>query len=737
MAVKLQNWLDVFVKHYAEMSISQLGNIAFFRDPPRPQFIDHNYFFSPADGIILYQKLVEKEGTLLEVKGEKYTIEDLFQGEVEFLPALVIGVFMSFFDCVKGGSLVYTSNGIKEVKDLVGTKGQILTEYGPKGYKDVIYKGKREVLTVRTKHHREITVTPDHQLRVLDSSGDGLILSWKMAKDIRKGDVLLLKLNGEGIIPDLNPEGPTLDEAYLVGYLWGDGCLTRTGQMIWVVPQHEQECWEKLLEIFVRNDIPFQKSKHFTYDFPDGVRVVIRKSFDSKGVTEEEVLRKYQQIKSSGKLNKNWRKYAETAKRHQQKTGDPHTCGCLYYLTTTSKRLRKLFPAYQSKGQWKSSFLAHNPSWSSKQYAAFLKALFTTDGHITKANGRDVRSELVSSIGVAAKYWNLIKDVRQLLSLLGINTTLNVRKKNTGYGGGSIYTALIIGSTSRLLFQRLVGFTQFRKQKRLDSVLSVPDLGSDKVVVLKRGSVLKKLIPSGTAVKSIPHKDLCSLNDVRAGRTNLNSRSLRTAVDFLEKNQRGGEDVQFLKDAQQHSWFSEEVVEIGSAGEQDVYDIVGAETGSFVVDGLVVHNCHINRVPYAGRLKYSQLEPISSRNLPMLMVEKALMQGKLDLSHLQYLKVNERFLNEIYNPRLDYTYFVIQIADKDVNCVTPFDVNQNSYFAQNERFSMIRWGSQVELCLPLDGRYKFSFVNEETDHVTAGMDKLVRVRMADGTPIMY
>jgi phosphatidylserine decarboxylase len=83
--------------------------------------------------------------------------------------------------------------------------------------------------------------------------------------------------------------------------------------------------------------------------------------------------------------------------------------------------------------------------------------------------------------------------------------------------------------------------------------------------------------------------------------------------------------------------------------------------------------------------------------------------------------------NQIYVPSLNYKYYLIQIADEDVNVIAPFTNSQNDIFAQNERFSLIRWGSQVDLVLPLDDRFDFELCLEDAMHVQAGVDKLVRL----------
>lgn len=139
------------------------------------------------------------------------------------------------------------------------------------------------------------------------------------------------------------------------------------------------------------------------------------------------------------------------------------------------------------------------------------------------------------------------------------------------------------------------------------------------------------------------------------------------------------------------------------------------------------YDVHINRVPYGGVLKYKRLDPIESTNKPMLAIEKDILNKTINPDNLEYLKFNERMLNTIYSPSLDYTYHVVQIADEDVNVIAPFAPQQNHLFAQNERFSLIRWGSQCDLVLPLDSRYTFELCQEDTYHVEAGLDQLVKV----------
>ena len=139
------------------------------------------------------------------------------------------------------------------------------------------------------------------------------------------------------------------------------------------------------------------------------------------------------------------------------------------------------------------------------------------------------------------------------------------------------------------------------------------------------------------------------------------------------------------------------------------------------------YDVHINRIPYSGILKYEPIDSIESTNKPMLALDKDILNKAINPNNMEYLKNNERMFNEIYSPSLDYTYYLIQIADEDVDVIAPFVKHQNSYVGQNERFSLIRWGSQVDLVLPLDKRYTFETQHPDTTHVEAGLDTLIKL----------
>src|SRR5437867_3761038 len=98
MAKNLHEWLETEVEPFREQSIAWISQYHFFRDPIRPTYSDLSYFFSPADGIILYQGIVQPKEPIVKIKGKAYTLQDALRDADYNEPSLVIGIFMTFFD---------------------------------------------------------------------------------------------------------------------------------------------------------------------------------------------------------------------------------------------------------------------------------------------------------------------------------------------------------------------------------------------------------------------------------------------------------------------------------------------------------------------------------------------------------------------------------------------------------------------------------------------------------------
>jgi phosphatidylserine decarboxylase len=144
---------------------------------------------------------------------------------------------------------------------------------------------------------------------------------------------------------------------------------------------------------------------------------------------------------------------------------------------------------------------------------------------------------------------------------------------------------------------------------------------------------------------------------------------------------------------------------------------------------MTSEDVHINRIPYGGILQFRLSPPLTTYNTPMLAVENDILSNhfKEAFHNMSYERDNARMVNMVYSPQLDYRYYIVQIADDEINTITHFNIDQNKWFHQNDRFSGIRWGSQVNLILPIDSRYKFATLVPDSYHVEGGMDRLIHI----------
>ncbi|MGH7163138.1 MAG: phosphatidylserine decarboxylase [Planctomycetota bacterium] len=156
----------------------------------------------------------------------------------------------------------------------------------------------------------------------------------------------------------------------------------------------------------------------------------------------------------------------------------------------------------------------------------------------------------------------------------------------------------------------------------------------------------------------------------------------------------------------------------------------GYDEPSFVIGiFMTLFDVHVNRIPYAGRLSYRLLEPIDTHNRPMLDVERSILdESGLSLAAAEYLRCNERVVNRVDSVELGQSYRILQIADRDIDSITPFRSKQNEPCAQGARFSRIRRGAQVDLIVPLSPVYDFVATQPTGCHVEAGLDTLIALR---------
>jgi phosphatidylserine decarboxylase len=175
--------------------------------------------------------------------------------------------------------------------------------------------------------------------------------------------------------------------------------------------------------------------------------------------------------------------------------------------------------------------------------------------------------------------------------------------------------------------------------------------------------------------------------------------------------------------------------------EADLIDVKGTDCtvnrllGPWAIEGPAMVICifmtaadvHWNRCPTAGLVSHRSVPGLRTMNLPMLFTERGLLdKGLIRKGTFGFMAANERVVNQFWVSSMIYTYYVVQIADSDVNCIVPMKIEKVASFNQNERFGQIIWGSMCCLILPLDPRYRFKPLAKVTDHVEA-TDAIIRI----------
>jgi hypothetical protein len=144
---------------------------------------------------------------------------------------------------------------------------------------------------------------------------------------------------------------------------------------------------------------------------------------------------------------------------------------------------------------------------------------------------------------------------------------------------------------------------------------------------------------------------------------------------------------------------------------------------------MTAADVHWNRCPTDVTMGRYPLPPIRTRNLPMLWAERDMLDsGLIRKGSFGFMQANARVVNRCYCGALRYRYYLVQLADSEINCIVPLKSTPVATFNQNERFGQIMWGSMCVLVLPLDSRYTFHSLCHTADHVEAGVDLLVSIK---------
>lgn len=141
---------------------------------------------------------------------------------------------------------------------------------------------------------------------------------------------------------------------------------------------------------------------------------------------------------------------------------------------------------------------------------------------------------------------------------------------------------------------------------------------------------------------------------------------------------------------------------------------------------MTQYDVHVNRVPTSGYVRPVHSTPyLFTQNISMKLEEDALTEdATVKKGGMDYLFRNERRIVSVVNPALDLKYYLIQIAEKDVDEILNFETG---FFTQGERYGVVRFGSQVDIIVPLIGDNSYELLVKEKDHIEGGIDPIIRI----------
>ena len=210
------------------------------------------YVFSEGDRVLATENDYERTvfngeiGTIKRIDLDRNVMCVLFDGrEVEYdhsnAHTLRLAYALTIHKCVSPDTLVETERGLQPIKN-IPRAGMIGTVEGMLPYTGFVAYTERDMITLRTRHGYEITVTSDHGMM----TWDGKQYVRREAKDLVLGDILRLRLDASSSVftevalpgaPAVDvrakiytlPKVLTSEVAELFGLLVADGTVYKSG----------------------------------------------------------------------------------------------------------------------------------------------------------------------------------------------------------------------------------------------------------------------------------------------------------------------------------------------------------------------------------------------------------------------------------------------------------------------------------------------------------------------------
>ena len=332
-----------------------------------------------------------------------------------------------------------------------------------------------------------------------------------------------------GNLKNINIEEDDRDKWFALGRLWGDGYLHKNS-CYWIFSEDEIDSKKRVINWLSKNKMKYTIKKRLPGNKDKVKRTKIDYRVSSKNIFNEDDL-----------------------------------------------------PLFKPKGEWRKNGFPDSYFYLSYvDIKAFLEGLFSSDGTID--NGHNKKDS--GNISYTTIHKKFGEDIRRILWQVGITSTIRDfefmsiwKKKCSGV------RISIIGTKSRNNFSE-IGFFETYKNKRMIKLNDSSVEPNDKFHGIPFAKNIidslktKKNIDISAKRKSYRTKgDLKKSNIIRDSKIN----ALLQMFDIEDKN--------ILRDYINNKWYFDQIEKIEHIGKKEVYDIINSETESYIVEGMVSHNC--------------------------------------------------------------------------------------------------------------------------------------------------
>jgi intein/homing endonuclease len=497
------------------------------------------------------EELLKKEG-FLEEKEAKLLFYEFLRNNITFATDLLMGVQLYPFQhmaiksmletdyslniwsrglskCLERNALVNTSNGIKKIID-VDIGEYVLSKNGMNLVEDKTVNPKQKTYKLITNKGYESEGLDYHRVLILNKN---LELEWQYAKDVKIGDCVVMRKNGEfsdqidifdgykflrkrknQIV--INPRDLDINDwYYFFGILIGDGCFT-----------------DRIISI----------------------------------TSEDEEIKEFMEYFCS-KLNLNLRK-------GQQKNNKAIS----FIVSNKSLENFLILCGFDNTKKAVDKTIPYKLLKCSKDNASnLLKGLYDTDGHAINSPSR--RNSKGASVGFTSCSYELIKQVRFLLLMFGIESTTSVTFKggeskfgDKTYICNKAWSILISCYNNVNLFRSCIGFAIRRKQNKLEVLNAakfvegefsntIPYIGEylqnklNKKCIRRRKEGIKLNFRKKTGRKLA--KQLCQYVDLKDSKKINELLDYNLFFDFVKEKEEGFSETVDIQVKDEHCYMSD------------------------------------------------------------------------------------------------------------------------------------------------------------------------------------